>query len=110
MTTEATPGNVRLNDGLGAWLPIATAPKDGTKILVFCPWLGVCGPATWDVCQHAKKPRPFWTHWGERIWGTSRVREDQPTHWMPMPAPPERAPSSEGLGSALGCSADATAA
>ena len=70
------------------WQPIETAPKDGTKILVFCPWLGVCGPATWDICQYATKPKPFWTHWGERIWGTSRVRIDQPTHWMPMPEGP----------------------
>ena len=82
----AEPGD--LNGAGMDWQPIETAPKDGTKILVFCPWLGVCGPATWNICQYAKNPKPFWTHWGERIWGTSRVRIDQPTHWMPMPEGP----------------------
>ena len=77
-----------LDDGLGAWLPIETAPKDGTAIMVSCPRLGVCGPAHWDTNQHARNPRPYWTHWGERIWGTRWVREDQPTHWMPLPEAP----------------------
>ena len=85
------PLALKFNEWLGAWLPIETAPKDGTKILVFCPRLGACGPATWDTCQYAKKPRTFWTHWGERIFGTTRVRDDQPTHWMPLPAPPQGA-------------------
>jgi hypothetical protein len=91
MSESDQPLAVKLTDGLGAWLPIATAPRDGTKIMVHCPWLGVCGPANWDDEKHAKKPRPYWTHWGERIWGVSRLREDQPTHWQPMPAPPQSA-------------------
>ena len=70
------------------WRPIETAPKDGTEILVYCPRLGVCGPAKWDVNKFAKTPRPFWSHWGERIWGVTWVRSDQPTHWMPLPGPP----------------------
>lgn len=91
MSKTDMPVKVASTAELGAWLPIETAPKDGTRIMVFCPWVGVCGPANWDVCWFAKKPRPFWTHWGERIWGTSRVREDQPTHWMPLPDPPQSA-------------------
>lgn len=70
------------------WQPIETAPKDGTNIMVTCPRLGVCCPAHWDNDQYAKKPRPYWTHWGERIWGITWVRNDQPTHWMPLPAAP----------------------
>ena len=91
MSKTDMPVKVASTAELGAWLPIETAPKDGTRIMVFCPWVGVCGPANWDVCWFAKKPRPFWTHWGERIWGTSREREDQPTHWMPLPDPPQSA-------------------
>jgi hypothetical protein len=70
------------------WQPIETAPKDGTNIMVACPRLGVCCPAHWDNDQYAKKPRPYWTHWGERIWGITWVRNDQPTHWMPLRAAP----------------------
>lgn len=74
---------------MSEWQPIETAPKDGTKIMVYCPWFGVCGPAQWDDDRYAKKPRPYWTHWGSGIWGVSRVREDQPTHWMPLLQPPK---------------------
>lgn len=90
MTNEKTPDSAAsvLSAGLGAWLPIETAPRDGTKILMACPWLGVCGPGEWSTDKYAKKPRPYWTHWGERIWGVQRVRADQPTHWQPMPEAP----------------------
>ena len=71
------------------WKPIESAPKDGTGVLLFCPRLGVCAPGRWDTDKHAKKPRPYWTHWGERIWGTLWIRDDQPTHWQPLPAPPQ---------------------
>jgi hypothetical protein len=76
---------------MSQWQPIETAPKDGTNIMVYCPRLGVCCPATWNDDKYAKKRRPYWTHWGQSIWGVSLVREDQPTRWMPMPQPPENA-------------------
>lgn len=76
------------------WQPIETAPKDGTKILVHCPRLGVCGPAKWDDNRFNKNPRPFWTHWGIEIRGLREVRDDQPTHWMPRPAAPSAQPTS----------------
>ena len=85
---EATIGAVASTAGLGAWLPIDTAPKDGTEILMACPGLGVCGPGKWNKNKYSKKPRPYWTHWGERIWGSLRIRGDQPTHWQPMPEAP----------------------
>jgi hypothetical protein len=72
-----------------SWQPIESAPKGEDKILLYCPRLGVCGPGRWSEDKYAKRPRPFWTHWGERIWGVSLVRVDQPTHWMPMPEPPK---------------------
>ena len=71
------------------WQPIKTAPKDGTHLILFCPVRGVVCPGRWDENRYARTPRPFWTHWGERTWGTMSVRNDQPTHWCPIPEPPK---------------------
>lgn len=71
------------------WRPIETAPKDGTKVMLLCPRFGVCAPGEWDTNEFNKKPKPYWTHWGERIWGVKWIRDDQPTHWQPLPQPPE---------------------
>jgi hypothetical protein len=71
------------------WQPIETAPKDGSAIVIYCPRRGVCAPAHWDDCKYATKPRPYWRHFGEYLWGVAETRRDQPTHWMPIPAHPE---------------------
>lgn len=53
------------------WQPIATAPRDGTRIIV-----------AW--ANGAVESAQFWTRDGK--WnGHSRTN---PTHWMPLPAPP----------------------
>jgi hypothetical protein len=74
------------------WQPIETAPKDGTRVLLF--WLaGLYGSrhiefGRWDDDKYARKgPRPYWT--GERPNNASAYRASQPTHWMPMPEPPK---------------------
>ncbi|NSY05995.1 DUF551 domain-containing protein [Agrobacterium tumefaciens] len=59
---------------LAAWLPIATAPKDGSDVLLSSPhWNG-------DVVVGS---------WSFEGW---RDRDDsdklEPTHWMPLPLPP----------------------
>jgi len=74
---------------MNTWQPIETAPKDGTKIVVYCPKFGVVSPAYWDEKAYAKKPRPYWTHWGEFLWGRQQTRDYQPTHWMQLPEAPE---------------------
>lgn len=74
------------------WQPIETAPKDGTSILGFQLWS--IGPG-WCVLT--------WTEWGEHVdeAGLTEIKpgwtipEDhyatcwEPTHWMPLPEPPE---------------------
>lgn len=58
------------------WQPIETAPRDGTRILVFYPVLdGHIFTAGFE----------FGT-WQSGIWDG---RREQPTHWMPLPEPPE---------------------
>ena len=65
------------------WQPIATAPRDGRKILVWCGGIELvtwCSPEPWG---------------GEKTWagdcagpGYQNTYEDA-THWMTLPDPPE---------------------
>ena len=72
------------NEGLAMtseWQPIETAPKDGSEILGWCHGLGR-HIVSWG-CQPQHNPRHFW------ISSTCNINHiDQPTHWMPLPAPP----------------------
>lgn len=63
-----------------AWKPIETAPMDGTRILVWRPFEDKDWPAHHGIDR-----------WSEtfRSWWNSR-RDQQPTHWMPLPSPPDR--------------------
>ena len=61
------------------WQPIATAPKD-REIMLFCPRYGVWAPGEWR--------QTYWTHFGELLFGVRVMKANQPTHWMPLPAPP----------------------
>jgi hypothetical protein len=71
------------------WQPIETAPKDGTLILAWFTWLhGRVCICSWNTDRYAKRPRPYWSTLDERVFGISRAREGQPTHWMPLPDPP----------------------
>jgi hypothetical protein len=68
------------------WQPIETAPKN-RDVLLFCPRRGiVCGE--WNTDRYAKNPRPYWSNDRERMFGTRETRDDQPTHWQPLPLPP----------------------
>lgn len=53
------------------WLPIETAPTEG-RYLIYGEWLGM------PFVTEAKSPR------GATLW-----RNIKPTHWMPLPDPPE---------------------
>ena len=63
-----------------AWQDISTAPKDGTRIIVYRPkadpnYIPHVGADYWDK-----------TYFGG-AWMKSR-EDTQPTHWMPFPEPP----------------------
>ena len=76
-----------------AWQDIGTAPKDGTRILVWSPIWNDGRPvfAQWDRDQHSKNPRPFWRTDTERFDGRDALRNKPPKWWMPAPSPPATA-------------------
>ena len=56
-----------------AWLPIESAPRDGTKIMIT--------HHTWPAPEIARFEKPQWvTNSGETLL--------YPSHWMPLPEPP----------------------
>lgn len=78
--------------GLGAWLPIETAPKDGTKILVFTIH-GEIEIGEWCVIKRS--------HYEPAMPGFFRLVEDPPDEfwnnnypkfWMPLPEAPDIQP------------------
>lgn len=73
------------------WQPIETAPRNGTIVDV---WLGdaeeedidfYCSPGTRRACDWSWRDGK----WRPHIRGLSLTVFVQPTHWMPLPAPPE---------------------
>jgi hypothetical protein len=74
------------------WQPIETAPKDGARIDIWVEWTsktGVRGKRIPNCYWHRKANawktdcyyKDGWCHW----------RGEKPTHWMPLPEPPEDA-------------------
>lgn len=68
------------------WMPIETAPKDGSTILAFEPGYGLGDGKGVIATVH-------WLNadWSEACWACpldlGKVF-DLPTHWMPLPTPP----------------------
>jgi hypothetical protein len=62
------------------WLPIETAPKDGTTVIAYRP---------------TTPPHIEGMHWCEGSWYWSFDGDGpgefsvEPTHWMPLPQPPQ---------------------
>lgn len=80
------PAASRPDERTRAWQPIASAPKDGTKILVGAAhrtgqWLP-------EVVMWLDDPSD-----GDARWWPWSFPEQQPTHWMPLPAAPIAAAS-----------------
>lgn len=69
---------------MGEWQPIETAPRTARSILVWCPERMNTYVVTWwqSDRNHAE---PRWCHFG----GISGELTEEPSHWMPLPAPPD---------------------
>jgi hypothetical protein len=71
------------------WLPIESAPKDGTLVLAGeledCGFVLERGGSSIQFYQNvARYEGGKWQAWGQNF---------QPTHWRPLPPPPAAAPS-----------------
>lgn len=70
---------------LQEWRPIETAPRDGTPILAYYKIRNADGDEAWVVPAIAVYWLPVqWVNF--ETGGKLKV---QPTHWMPLPNPPE---------------------
>jgi hypothetical protein len=78
------------------WQPIETAPRDGTPILAYNGMVGVYNTAftTWFDSDENLMRKPGYEGFPCGFWSTGLNgypfgRWDcQPSHWMPLPAPP----------------------
>jgi hypothetical protein len=76
------------------WKPIETAPKDGTRVLLFFPVFGTSPRqelGKWETQKHNKKPAPYWSGDCESVYGVNWYRAYQPTHWQPQQPQPDNA-------------------
>lgn len=72
------------------WQPIDTAPKDGRTVICYWPSkdadndVGLVGEPIVGVARWIKPGHQFREHWAfEGKWTPY-----DPTHWMPLPPPP----------------------
>ena len=71
-----------LSERDAGWQPIEDAPRDGTMILGWCRSLG--RHIVYWGAQPEHNPHATW------ISATCRINHiDKPTHWRPLPAPPD---------------------
>jgi hypothetical protein len=78
------------------WLPIATAPKDGSVLWTFN---GEQGRMHWTEGEINGEKWALWV-WDDQLLADVDSEPDQPTHWRPLPAPPmapPQAPEGGGL-------------
>lgn len=73
------------------WQPIATAPKDGTPIIIHTEG-GLIGEARWQ--GEGSDEGWWWAGTDPGDYHSSRIEEYEVAHWMPLPAPPS-APTGE---------------
>lgn len=66
------------------WQPIETAPKDGSCVLVARSY----GLASAIAVAHFDGEE--WRDYGDIGWAGMYGDNNQPTHWMPLPSPPDQ--------------------
>lgn len=84
---SADLGDTQCDHPVSEWMPIKTAPRDGTWFWAFYP--KKCPNCYQDQWKTARWVDDFF-HEGYPAFLDAAEHEefDQPTHWMPLPAPP----------------------
>jgi hypothetical protein len=72
-------------EDLRQWRLMESAPKDGSKVLVWTHH-GRVETARWDDDRFNKFPSPLWKIDGP--WGRRQMREHPPLAWKPLPEGP----------------------
>jgi hypothetical protein len=71
---------------MAEWQPIDTAPRDGRQILLYQPEEGGCiGPEDFELGYYI-----FAGRWVVNAWYCTEYEafEKSPSHWQPLPEPP----------------------
>jgi len=69
------------------WMPIESAPKDGTQILSFAEWEGIT-VCSWLDCSEVWETTEK-MGWAKNYDTVAMSYETfEPTYWMPLPNPP----------------------
>lgn len=93
---------------MSGWQPIETAPKDGTPILIFQPsgqrnsYMPIDALKEGEFTYRWDDPRllwfddarwaiGYWRPYPNGGWGNRNSATVTPSHWMPLPTPPEQA-------------------
>lgn len=78
------------------WQPIESAPKDGTYVLLYYPawkrevWIGHYWiTETLNYGKSTGRREAWYANGMASLFSTSKT-EPQPTHWLPLPLPPEK--------------------
>ena len=115
METESMPGNVRLNNGLGAWVPVTERMPDSGCVVLACytkragklrviraEWVAAKTQESGgdsDIGEYDEATDTYYDPqgWYERIdnwddgFSAVGVSEGEVTHWMHLPDPPQSA-------------------
>ena len=82
-----TPHCGLVTDADNGWQPIATSPRDGSPHLIFCPEKKAVLSVVYDEAT-----ADWWQIYVEAPMNRSIVLDGnfgEPSHWMPLPPPPE---------------------
>lgn len=85
---------------MSAWQPIESAPRDGIRVLLLCgetipnnPFVAVAcfvnGDESEELGYRSYAKYGSWMIWHQRGDDFYCIDVNEPTHWMPLPAPPE---------------------
>lgn len=92
---QASTRLAKTGPAVDGWLPIETAPRDGTPILAFNPMVGVYSTAAVEVGGFTEYPSGFWPDGKKNKHALGRWY-CVPTHWRPLPEPPTAALEARG--------------